>query len=824
MKVNLFGYELGFNKREKPVIAELVTEPTPTKLDTAAKEPAKNDTTNTINLPAISVRVTEPDYGTSIGGLMSGSSLLIQPDLMPETYRLLEYLSMANPDFSYACSNIVVMGNTEHTIEFADKVPDSQQREMIARLVERRDTWYQNTEGINSIVNEFLYQSIITGVVSAEIVPTAKLDGVSQIFKVNPANIRFYWDAKTNKFVPVQQGVTVGNIVNNGQYIGIPLNETGYYYAALRRTGEKPYGVPPLISALDAIATQHDMQKNFATIMRKMGMLGFLWLKMERPAAIPGESEQCYNDRARVYLRDQTEFAKKMLSDGMAVGYDDKEFSLESPKSEAAGAKDLYDLSSNMVSTGLKQDPAMLGRDSTVSETMGRVLLAKMGMQTVNHQKLIAALLERAYTIDLLLGGYKPGMVKVIFDKPLTGDEIREQQAMGMKIDNAVKMQKQNIITNDQAAKYIGYEKAAGEAPVIQQPSPQTSAQPLPDQPKSTAANDKVVRHYGTKLGMGVNDIFCNAGGCGCNTHYGKSSYIVQLDKNDKKLQEFIDKYMGKTSKVYNKAIQQSAADITRALYNLPADATMEDCNKAMLKALYKSWPKEFVDPAKVVVEQMTADIYPYYRKDKAAFPKAYPAEKIPEAKFNQLDIRSLKYFEKTDTFYLGKFITDDDTIKRLTGYIANKYIAQDTPIGKSKKNVVEFRAQMESTLQLEDWKIQRIIDTSVNRMRNYGSAGYMNEAGVEGYEIVGVKDSKQCPYCKELQGKTFTLSKVVDTIQKVVESPVTDLPDLSPFLTSQVDNADKLVGKTGKEIENEYQISVPVHPTCRDRLQAVIL
>lgn len=128
--------------------------------------------------------------------------------------------------------------------------------------------------------------------------------------------------------------------------------------------------------------------------------------------------------------------------------------------------------------------------------------------------------------------------------------------------------------------------------------------------------------------------------------------------------------------------------------------------------------------------------------------------------------------------------------------------------------------------LKGEDWKIQRVINTSVNKMRNFGAVAYMNQAEVEHFIIRGVNDSRQCPYCAALQGKKFSVSKAFEKIEKATQSEPELIKEDTPFATSVFagqEGIDELEGLTAEEIQDKGIDAPPFHPNCRDTIVADI-
>src|SRR5690606_30692076 len=82
----------------------------------------------------------------------------------------------------------------------------------------------------------------------------------------------------------------------------VELNTETYKYIALGRFGEKPYGIPPFLSALENIAIGRDMQDNLKYVVKKLGTLGFLEVLVNGPKPLPNEDADAYYRRTQDYL------------------------------------------------------------------------------------------------------------------------------------------------------------------------------------------------------------------------------------------------------------------------------------------------------------------------------------------------------------------------------------------------------------------------------------------------------------------------------------------------------------------------------------------
>jgi SPP1 gp7 family putative phage head morphogenesis protein len=219
--------------------------------------------------------------------------------------------------------------------------------------------------------------------------------------------------------------------------------------------------------------------------------------------------------------------------------------------------------------------------------------------------------------------------------------------------------------------------------------------------------------------------------------------------------------------------------------------------------------------------------MYEYYRKDDSIFPKPQTTENSsfasfpPKAVLDLADKRAIEWLQNHDITFLSKFITDADTIKRVTDFINKFYLEQGEAIGDNEKVLNEFIKAFSEVLDLERWKIRRILDTSVNKVRSYANVNYMSQANVAEFKVVEVMDRITCPHCKAMNNRVFSVSITKDKIEKVVKSEMTEIGTLSPFATSiPIVDLEKM---TDKELQAKGIDATPFHPSCRGTLVAVL-
>ena len=309
---------------------------------------------------------------------------------------------------------------------------------------------------------EFIVQCLSSGAISIEAVPNNQLSGIATIVFVNPETIYFrrlkdgiYHPYQRNPFSPIN---------NKPEYI--KLNTETYIYVGMYNDTDEPYGVPPFMAALDSIKGQHDMRVNFKHIMELMGMVGFLEVKMEKPAREPNESVTAYRDRLSSTL---VKLKKNMLGglkDGIVTGYkEDHEFKLNSTTQTLQNLEKPWAMNQQSVANGLGINSNIIGVQTSNTEGGAGILLSKMISQLKNIQMLVSHVLEFIYSLELRLSGFNHKGIKVEFGTSTISDELKVQQGLEYKIRNLTSLYNQGIINQQQFAWSMGYEKPDQKEP-----------------------------------------------------------------------------------------------------------------------------------------------------------------------------------------------------------------------------------------------------------------------------------------------------------------------------------------------------------------------
>lgn len=791
-------------------------------------------------LPPTTGRSSVPQFNT-----FGPSQKLIEvvPDFAVEWYTTLENLAAYNHDVGYALDNIVQLANTDHEITFSEEIDDEFKKEILREIADEEDKWYNFSEGMRSFKSDILAQAVINGAISIEIIPDIIRKTIYQVVRIPPKYIRFVYDRSQDKYTSYQ--VVNYPHTNSSDFNGlVKLNPLTYKYVAWRRLFEGPYPTPPFLAAVEGLLIQKDMLNNFSNIMNKLGMLGFLSAKVEPPEQESGESETAYYQRCVTYLEDVVyPQLNKNLSNGVVAGFKEShEFELQGNKMNVSGAEGLMKLVELIVFSGLKQDPNMLGRNYSTTETFGRVILAKMLNQVKDWQKMSDSIFKEIYKMFLLVRGYDPDIIKdVISEPPTVMDKTKEQEAENKKITNVKEKRNMGIINQQDAANELGYEEPADEDwqklnPFNNDPNNNNSdpdsggsdPKSPENEPKSDAEVKKEIGSLELQMKKNIPEFEYETHECH-GVH--KTDFVSPSDFEDQNMNSLVNKYFNDTVNNYRKAIVNVSKAVKKLFKNYDEVTGIDRIKDDVYLTILRNWEDQFINKQLDTSANNVEKIYSYFRKEKKVFGNRTHFSKhmgqfaegdpIPEPVFDLLDFRTIDYLSESDALYLGKFITDESTKKKIERYLEEKYIAGDLPLGNDPKVLNKFQNEFEKVLNLETWKIRRVIDTSVNNSRNDANVMYMNQANIEKYEIIEIVDNLTCDWCVHMNGMEFSIKNAVSKIQNKVDVGPENVSLISPFATSiPVDEFTKL---TGDEIEGKNITTPSYHPSCRGRTVAVI-
>lgn len=413
---------------------------------------------------------------TNLDGQVGVDGVFLNRPLADSDYDLLYNLGRTNHDVSFAKDNIVQLGKSPLHITFDSGVTAKAAQEMQTRITKRIEAWFGG--GSTSMINALFRQIELFGCISAEAQPTARLDGIGRVVLLSPKFLYFGWDKKMGDWHPYQSGTVTSDTIA-GYYQ--KLNTATYKYIPYETWREDiPYSVPPILSAIRGACIEDKMLDNVNAIVQRLGLLGFLEVVVQAPQRKKAgenngqaETDQQYQARVQTYLQGLDQKVKAGVSNGYIISakqmIDGKEvkpeFNMTASTSNPQGMVGLAEFIVSIKSAGLKQDPALLGKNFATTETLITTLLRKFTHQLMNFQELVCKFLEHAFTLDLRLAGYQFEYLDVTMDAPTLMDTQTEYSGLNQKRNYYKGLYDDGIINQTQYAQAMGYDKPDQEKP-----------------------------------------------------------------------------------------------------------------------------------------------------------------------------------------------------------------------------------------------------------------------------------------------------------------------------------------------------------------------
>lgn len=725
------------------------------------------------------------------------------PEFSLQWLNVLNQLSVFHYDVGQAVTNLIDIANTDFQVYFDDNVSDTQARKMNLYINQQRKKIF-GSAGEKVFINNLIRQIAVYGALSAERVPNNDLRSIKEIVTVCPEEIRFI--LKDGLYLPHQ---IVNVIVNVTPIKGNlnPLNTTTYKYQPLLQASQTPYGIPPFLTALEMIGIEKNMVNNFSSIAEKLGMFGFLEVLLTAPEQLEDESLDDYVVRCERYRDMIAPKIKESLGQGYVVGFEGShKFNLAGGNTNAANAEKMLQMVDLMKMSGLKQNPNLLGRQISVTETFGTVLLKLFIAQAKQYQNIVSSFLADTFLLDLRLAGFVVNDVIIEFKEAIPQDEQKKEQTRSTKIQNVFALIDRGIISVQQAAKELGYDKPfVTEIKKTNETTPKTN--------ENRYSTERITQNYLSLFNKAVTEF----------NYTLPKEYTSFIDWDDEKTQELSDNYIKTIRNLFTKAVKKVVGFAVGEIKKINVKKMSEDkFVNTCLTSIYGNWEDEFLEKIKTKTESKNKKMYNYFRNDTSIFPKKEKEQSQsfsnpPNVVLDITDTRTINFMIEHDNLYLGQFITDTDTRRRINSFIREFYIEQGENIGENEKVLNEFRNRFTETILLESWKIERILNTAVNKIRTFANINYMHQANVKKYKVVEVMDRITCPHCKAMDGRVFEVKLAREKIENIIVGSVENSISLSPFATTI--DASVLENMSDKELQSQNIDTTPFHPNCRGRV-----
>lgn len=266
----------------------------------------------------------------------------------------------------------------------------------------------------------------------------------------------------------------------------------------------------------------------------------------------------------------------------------------------------------------------------------------------------------------------------------------------------------------------------------------------------------------------------------------------------------WIDFYMKKLGPHLSAAREGALDEIENWLRSLPVPPDQDEFIAQIETALGSSAAKAI---GRNVITDTVAQIYTAFRETPGV-----------NLSFGGPDVRAVNFLGKLDHYYTSGYLKNPDAQNVMRNFIQDRYLEKGGGLfGRGNpEDIAEFRNLLgQKVADLEDWQIRRIVETSVQRTRNWAAVSQMHEGGVTEMEVY--EPTRDCSFCASMNGKVISVETAYTNVERQMEMTPdeyeADLRQSTAELNRMAQALDKI-----EYTANAGRIP-PYHPHCRGRV-----
>ncbi len=308
------------------------------------------------------------------------------------------------------------------------------------------------TNGMRRLTEAFFLELFTVGRFAARVVLLPDGSGVDYLEMLDPYAIR--WQKVRGRAVPFLE-------LENGDLEAIQP-ETFFHRTLVSELGS-PDGIEPLASIPFVVEIEQRMLEDMARASHNAG-IPRLQIRVNPPDPLHGEDADSYSERRNSYFADTVSQIRELGPDDNLFTWSDIEVEVVGGQGDTGASWKLNrEQVVEDVITGLKLFPWALGRShgTTKNWIYAQYNLLMQIVDTV--QELGKDFAEWMMRLELRLAG-NPSEVSWLFAPNQDPFVVDRNRARLMELERAERLVESGIITLDQAARELGYDKAAGLA------------------------------------------------------------------------------------------------------------------------------------------------------------------------------------------------------------------------------------------------------------------------------------------------------------------------------------------------------------------------
>jgi hypothetical protein len=477
---------------------------------------------------------------------------------------------------------------------------------------------------------------------------------------------------------------------------------------------------------------------------------------------------------------------------------------------------------------GLGRDPVMFGRSFSRTETWSRVAFEELQREIGNIQLGVKRTLEHGHRLNLSLQGFGDCGVKITFKSFGSLDSFRDAEAADMDSKPIFGAWDRQLIDDARALQLLGFEDETAESGAFvasfvaneyrMKPYQRRVYAVLAELKKRRARFLPEVEMTGDEPEMTSGCVRMTLPRIGTVFNAGPA----EIQAAARKYLTEIRAMLGEAGALGVDAVYDWAL-----LHDVPF---VEEFVAEALR-LYQEAAEASIQEARLIeiAKAHISTIWTAAQADPALWGPALPRDAGTIKVFDLPDQRAINYMsEKVDKMYVSRYVSNSPArSKQIQNFLQNQYLKQGLGIGKNPKQLDKFRAEFgDISKNLTDHASRIIIDTGVQRARNWSSVYALGDQGFAEFKIAGPTDNIACKYCKAMVGRKFSVAKERERIERIIENGEEDISKFSPFITSRYGTTggfESLRTSSDESVQKSGMVIPPLHPLCRHSIVAVV-
>ncbi len=386
--------------------------------------------------------VSEPEHAADWSGeALSGFVALPNrtPFFMLEVYR---YLRDTIPDISDGVWTWKRLCQTRYDIEIVESSSGAA-KARAERILRELDTRVNGGDrGMDGLLDIF-YSSLFTfGAAAFEIVLTPSRESIADVVPVDVWTVRF----------KRERGRLQAYQLHDGEMIKLPMER--FVYVGLDRDGTNPYWRSMLRSIPFLVKIQQRLMEDMAKATHNAGWpkLHVRYTPEDRQR---GEAPDVYKGRIERTFDQLKDTLSGLETDQNLVTYDNVAVDLVQGSQQANIFYENQKAVEEQVITGMHLMPILLGRNYGTTETYGTAQYEIINRQVMGVNRSVKRILERLYNFELAMM-WGSARARVNMRENRTVDVLRDAQARGKEIENAMTLRDEGYLNHGDSALLLG--------------------------------------------------------------------------------------------------------------------------------------------------------------------------------------------------------------------------------------------------------------------------------------------------------------------------------------------------------------------------------